>query len=203
MTMPAPFVSSVMDVQNDWIDYNGHLNMAYYHVLFDRGSDQAFDLLGIGAAYARARRMTIYAAESHVRYLRELHLGDRVSVSFQLIDCDAKRLRTFQEIRHVDGWVAASCETLSLHVDMAGPKVAPFGRHRREHGGDVRRARGSRDAGGRRALDRAAAKLIPPRGRCVSRPQRPAEPFVSRIVGVPTLAKPAEPGTIYGPQESK
>jgi acyl-CoA thioester hydrolase len=126
MTLPAPFVSSVMDVQNDWIDYNGHLNMAYYHVLFDRGSDQAFDLLGIGAAYARTRRMTIYAAEAHVRYLRELHLGDRVAVSFQLVDCDAKRLRTFQEIRHVDGWIAASCETLSLHVDMEGPKVAPF-----------------------------------------------------------------------------
>jgi acyl-CoA thioester hydrolase len=126
MTLPAPFVSSVLDVQNDWIDYNGHLNMAYYHVLFDRGSDQAFDLMGVGAAYAQARRMTIYAAETHVCYLRELHRGDRVAVSFQLVDCDAKRLRTFQEIRHVDGWVAATCETLSLHVDMDGPKVAPF-----------------------------------------------------------------------------
>jgi acyl-CoA thioester hydrolase len=35
-------------------------------------------------------------------------------------------LRTYQEIRHVDGWLAATSETLSLHVDMDGPKVAPF-----------------------------------------------------------------------------
>ena len=126
MTLPAPFVSSVLDIHDDWIDYNGHLNMAYYHVLFDRGGDQAYDLLGIGASYAQKRRQTIYTAEAHVCYLRELHLGDQVVVAYQLVDCDAKRLRAFQEIRHVDGWVAATCETLSLHVDMDGPKVTPF-----------------------------------------------------------------------------
>ena len=39
----APFVSSVMRVEPGWIDYNGHLNMAYYHVLFDRAVDEAVD----------------------------------------------------------------------------------------------------------------------------------------------------------------
>ena len=50
----APFVSSVMRVEPGWIDYNGHLNMAYYNVLFDRAVDEAFDLLGCGVAYAKA-----------------------------------------------------------------------------------------------------------------------------------------------------
>ena len=50
----------------------------------------------------------------------------RSTVTFQLIDHDAKRLRAYQEIRHVDGWLAATSETLSLHIDMSGPKVAPF-----------------------------------------------------------------------------
>lgn len=127
MSVPSPFVSRVMDVEKEWIDYNGHMNMAYYNVLFDRCSDGAFDLLGLGAEYARARKLTIYTAEVHVCYVRELHLGDKVSVSFQLLDHDDKRLRAYQEIRHAaDGWLAATCETLSLHVDMAGPKVAPF-----------------------------------------------------------------------------
>ena len=45
----APFVSSVMRVEPSWIDYNGHLNMAYYNVLFDRCVDEAYELLGIGA----------------------------------------------------------------------------------------------------------------------------------------------------------
>ena len=48
---PAPFVSSVMQVEPAWIDYNGHLNMAYYNVLFDRAVDEAYELLGCGLAY--------------------------------------------------------------------------------------------------------------------------------------------------------
>jgi acyl-CoA thioester hydrolase len=115
-----------MEVEKDWIDYNGHMNMAYYNVLFDRCADEALDLLGIGASYARERQMTIYTAEVHVCYVRELHLADKVAVTFQLIDHDEKRLRGYQEIRHAEGWLAATSETLSLHIDMAGPKVAAF-----------------------------------------------------------------------------
>ncbi|KQZ81395.1 thioesterase [Mesorhizobium sp. Root157] len=122
----APFVSRVMDIEKDWIDYNGHLNMAYYNVLFDRGSDEAFEALGLGPAYAKERRLTIYTAEVHVCYVQELHLDHKVAVSFHLLDCDAKRLHVFQEIRHVDGWLAATSESMSLHVDMTGPKVASF-----------------------------------------------------------------------------
>ena len=126
MSEPSPFVSATMAIEKDWIDYNGHLNMAYYNVLFDRCMDEALDRLGAGAAYARERRMTIYTAEVHICYVQELHFGDVVTVSFQMLDHDEKRVRAFQEIRHVDGWLAATSETLSLHVDMAGPKVAPF-----------------------------------------------------------------------------
>jgi len=52
----APFVSSVMRVEPAWIDYNGHLNMAYYNVLFDRAVDEVFELLGCGLAYVKERR---------------------------------------------------------------------------------------------------------------------------------------------------
>ena len=126
MTLSAPFESRVMEIEKDWIDYNGHLNMAYYNVLFDRCSDDAYEVMGLGPDYARERRLTIYTAEVHVCYVRELHLGDKVTATFQLLDHDAKRLRAYQEIRHVDGWLAATSESLSLHVDMSGPKVAPF-----------------------------------------------------------------------------
>ncbi|APH72257.1 thioesterase family protein [Aquibium oceanicum] len=126
MTAAAPFLSSIMELEQNWIDYNGHLNMAYYNVLFDRGADQAYELLGMGPTYAAERRLTSYTAEAHVCYVREIHLGDRVECTFQLLDCDEKRLHSFQELRHVDGWLSATCEVLMLHVDMAGPKVAPF-----------------------------------------------------------------------------
>jgi len=126
MTIPAPFVSRVMEVEKDWIDYNGHMNMAYYNVLFDRGSDDAVEAIGLGPDYAKQRHLTFYTAEIHVCYVQELHLGDKVTVSFQLLEHDEKRMRAFQEIRHVDGWLAATSEGMWLHVDMAGPKVAPF-----------------------------------------------------------------------------
>ncbi len=126
MIDPKLFVSTPMPVEEAWIDYNGHLNMAYYTVLFDRAGDQAWDVLGLGPAYARERKHTTYAAEAHVCYLRELHLGDTVRCTVQLIEHDEKRLRIFQEMYHADGWVAATCETLTLHVDMSGPRVAPF-----------------------------------------------------------------------------
>ncbi|MBL8584834.1 MAG: thioesterase family protein [Rhizobiaceae bacterium] len=125
-TVTAPVLSPPLDIESAWIDYNGHLNMAYYGVLFDRGSDDAFAAMGMTLDYVRTRKLTIYTAEVHVRYLRELHLGDRVVVSYQLLDHDAKRLHAYQEIRHVDGWLAATSEILSLHIDQAGPRVAPF-----------------------------------------------------------------------------
>jgi acyl-CoA thioester hydrolase len=123
----APFVSSIMRIEPPWIDYNGHLNMAYYHVLFDRAVDEAFALVGIGPAYVKRRRHSFFTAEVHARYLRELNAPDPVRVTLQLLDCDAKRLHFFQRLFHAtDGWVSATSEQLALHVDMEAKKVAPF-----------------------------------------------------------------------------
>lgn len=123
----APFVSSIMRIEPSWIDYNGHLNMAYYHVLFDRAVDEAFALVGIGPAYVKRRRHSFFTAEAHARYLRELNAADPVRVTLQLLDCDAKRLHFFQRLFHAtDGWVSATSEQLALHVDMEVKKVSPF-----------------------------------------------------------------------------
>ncbi len=122
----APLVTSEMGIQPDWIDYNGHLNMAYYSVLFDRSADDAYELLGMGPNYAAKRKLTTYTGEFHICYLQELHLDHRVRCRFQLIDFDEKRFHTYQELFHVDGWLAAAAESLTLHIDMSGPKVTPF-----------------------------------------------------------------------------
>ncbi|QBF31270.1 thioesterase family protein [Thalassococcus sp. S3] len=126
MTQPAPYLSTEMTVKPEWIDYNGHLNMAYYNVLFDQGVDEIYEAFGFGPDYAETRGHTTYTAEFHVCYVRELHQGDAVRVSTQLLDFDQKRFHTYQELRHVDGWLAATAEGLGLHIDMSGPKVAPI-----------------------------------------------------------------------------
>ncbi|KLK93502.1 thioesterase [Microvirga vignae] len=123
----TPFVSSTMRVEAAWIDYNGHMNMAYYHVLFDRALDEGFSLLGLGQEYVEERKASFFTAEIHTLYKRELTLRDQVRVTLQLVDYDEKRMHYYMEIRHAaEGWVAASMEGLSLHVDMETRKVSPF-----------------------------------------------------------------------------
>lgn len=122
----APFVSSVMSVEPSWIDYNGHLNMAYYHVLFDRAFDEALHLIGADPDYVRRERRSYYTAEAHVRYLRELHAGDPVRATIQLLGHDLKRVHYFEQLFHAtEGWMAATLEAMALHVDMAQKKAMP------------------------------------------------------------------------------
>jgi acyl-CoA thioester hydrolase len=123
----APFVSSVMQVEPAWIDYNGHLNMAYYNVFFDRALDEVLALLGMSKDYVQQRKLSTFTAEVHVRYLRELHEKDPVRVAVQLLDYDSKRLHCFQKLCHAtEDWLSATSEVMSLHVDMTTKKTAPF-----------------------------------------------------------------------------
>jgi acyl-CoA thioester hydrolase len=123
----APFLASVMQIEPAWIDYNGHLNMAYYNVMFDRAIDELWLKLGIGPGYRKERNGSTFTAECHVRYLREIHLGDPVQVSILLVAADEKRLHTFEEMRHAtEGWLSATSENMTLHIDMAARKTAPF-----------------------------------------------------------------------------
>ncbi len=124
---PVVFKSSIMQIEPAWIDYNGHLNMAYYHVMFDRAVDELWLQIGIGPGYLKERNNSSFAAECHVRYIREIHLGDPVQVSVLVVAADEKRIHTFQELRHAtEGWLSATSENMSLHMDMTARKVAPF-----------------------------------------------------------------------------
>ncbi|WP_150494333.1 thioesterase family protein [Roseibium aquae] len=123
----APIVSGPLTVKDEWIDYNGHLNMAYYNVLFDQAVDDAFIKLGLGLDYVKQRQASFFTAEVHVCYLRELEAGMPVAVSLQLIEFDSKRAHFFQELRHAeDGWLSATSEQMSLHVNLSARKVAPW-----------------------------------------------------------------------------
>src|SRR5205809_6216890 len=123
----APYLSSVMQIEPQWIDYNGHLNMAYYNVMFDRAIDELWLKLGIGPGYMKERQRSTFTAECHVRYLREIHLGDPVQVSVLLVAADEKRLHTFEELRHAgEGWLSATSENMTIHIDMSTRKTAPF-----------------------------------------------------------------------------
>ena len=82
---------------------------------------------GSGPAIMKERHGSTFTAECHVRYLREIHLGDPVQISVLLVDADEKRLHTFEELRHAtEGWLSATSENMTLHIDMNARKTAPF-----------------------------------------------------------------------------
>ncbi len=122
----APFADFEGEVRPEWIDSNGHLNLAYYVVLFDQGTDAVYDAMGIGAAYRPTGHGT-FAAETHTLYAQELVLGDRVRVTSQIIGLDGKRLHLAHEMHRIaDGRLAAAQEILFLHVDLRLRRVVPW-----------------------------------------------------------------------------
>ncbi len=115
-------------VQEDWIDYNGHMNVAFYTRAFDKAIDEIFDdWLGIGEEQARTLRMGPMALQSQIHYLAELKLGEAFACDFQLLDADTKRIHFFATMINLDsGAEAATYESLSMNVDLQARRSAPY-----------------------------------------------------------------------------
>ena len=123
----APFIVPDQSLEPAWIDYNGHLNMAFYNVLFDRGVDQLYDALGIGEAYVAQGGGSCFTLEVHLNYLDEVTIEDKVSIRLQLIDFDAKRLHYFLSMTNTStGQLAATSEHLAMHVNITTRRSAPL-----------------------------------------------------------------------------
>src|SRR6202049_1877168 len=92
MSIPAPYERFEGEVLPEWIDWNGHMNLAYYVVLFDRATDLLFDELGLGLDYRRNEEKGTFVVETHNLYERELLVGERVRIATQILGSDDKRL---------------------------------------------------------------------------------------------------------------
>lgn len=114
-------------VKPEWIDINGHMNVAYYVLAFDQAVDLLWAELGLTDEYIRTVGGTTFAVESHVTWQRELREGDRYRVTSQILAYDEKRLHQFQRMYHADeGYLAATAEWLNLHVDLNTRRVGPW-----------------------------------------------------------------------------
>jgi acyl-CoA thioester hydrolase len=110
----------------EWIDANGHMNLAYYIVLFDQATDLTYDVLGVGQAYREATGNSTFTAETHTLYERELRAGERVRVVPHLLGVDAKRMHYFHEMFHAESGhrVAGASGAAYRHVDPARGAVS-------------------------------------------------------------------------------
>ena len=127
METTAPFEGHREAVRPEWIDYNGHMNVAYYVLAFDHATDALFDHLDLGRAYVGRANASVFVVESHIVYLREVGEGDPLCFSTWLLGADDKRLHVFHEMRHEGtGLPVATNELLMLHVDLGRRRAAPF-----------------------------------------------------------------------------
>jgi len=134
MTIPTPFSAARAVVRPEWIDYNGHMNVGYYHVAFDVAADVFFDFLGLSAEFRERHGSTTFALEAHLNFLREVKQGDALRFEARLLDFDAKRIHFYMEMFHAGaGFLAASYESLSAHVSVAERRTAPMPPQLLEH----------------------------------------------------------------------
>ncbi len=125
---PAPVVVQQRRVLPEWIDYNGHMNVGYYGIAFDRASDVLFsEYLGVGEEHVQASGQGPYVLQSHTHFLRELKLDQGFSVRFRLIDHDRKRLHVFGEMVSDDnGDICATQEIMVMNVDHGTGRSAEY-----------------------------------------------------------------------------
>jgi acyl-CoA thioester hydrolase len=125
MRHDAPLELFREKVRAEWIDYNGHMNVAYYVLAFDHATDAFLDYIGLDDSHRDENGGSTFAVESHVSYLREVRDGDPLRFTTQLLGYDAKRLHYFHRMYHADqGFLAATNELLSLYVDLKTRRVA-------------------------------------------------------------------------------
>jgi acyl-CoA thioester hydrolase len=131
-------------IRPEWIDYNGHMNVAYYVLVFDQGTDALLDYLGMDAEYRERTGYSTYVLESHITYERELKQDEAYRVTTQLLDADAKRLHYFEQLyRDSDDSLCATTEIMLMHMDMATVRSTPMPEPVQDKVASLMRAHGS------------------------------------------------------------
>lgn len=125
---PAPVEIAGRTVLPDWIDYNGHMNVGYYGIAFDKALDVMLsEQLGIGEEHVAVSGQGPYALQSHLHFLAELREAEGFAVRFRLVDHDAKRMHLFAEmVADADGRLCATQEIMIMNVDHGTGRSAPY-----------------------------------------------------------------------------
>ena len=111
----------------DWIDYNGHMNLSYYILVFDMGAEIILSKFKMGEHSAKTTKKSTMVVETHTNYIREVKENDEVIVLLSHLDHDKKRLHYKLEMREKStNDLSATTEVLALYMDLGKRKVSEF-----------------------------------------------------------------------------
>ena len=115
----APLVLHREPVRAEWLDYNGHMNVAFYMLAFDHATDAFMDRVGLGRAHAEATGGSVFVLEAHIAYLREVLRGEPLRFATHLLGFDKRRIHCAHTMFHdTENYHAATNELMLLHVDL-------------------------------------------------------------------------------------
>jgi acyl-CoA thioester hydrolase len=124
-TLPVIYAT---EIKPEWLDYNNHMNVAYYVLIYDLAFEELLRSLGLGGERAKITGISTMALESHITYDQEISLGQDVEIRMQLVDHDHKRMHLYFEM-YVQGagrYLASTLEQISMCVDLNERKSASF-----------------------------------------------------------------------------
>ena len=118
---------STTKIINNWTDYNGHMNLAFYILVFDKGAEEILSKFKMGEQSAKTTKKSTMAVESHTTYNNEVKENEEVDVHLSYFDHDKKRLHykleMYEKSKNI---ISATTEVLSLYIDLNIRKVAEF-----------------------------------------------------------------------------
>ncbi len=127
LDLAAPLDRHPATVLPDWIDWNGHMNVGYYVVAFDKATDTLCQQFGCAWEYTRDKIGMTFVLEAHVTYDREVKEGDDLRITTQILDHDAKRLHFIHMMYHAkEGYLAATNELMLMNIDYNSRRSAPW-----------------------------------------------------------------------------
>ena len=114
-------------VKKEWVDYNDHMNMAYYVLIFDQALEVALEKFNMGESAAKDLNRSTMVVETNTKYLSEVKQGDEIDINMTYFDHDKKRLHIKMEmIEKSKKKISATIEWISLYIDLSQRKVTDF-----------------------------------------------------------------------------
>ena len=114
-------------IKKEWTDYNNHMNMAYYVLVFDQVWEIMLEKFKMGESSAKTSKMSTMVVETHTTYNNEVKQDDEVEINLTFFDHDKKRLHYNMEmIEKSSKKLSATLEMLSLYIDLSKRKVSEF-----------------------------------------------------------------------------
>jgi len=124
--LSLPTKVSTGSVKEDWIDYNGHMNMAYYVQCFEESSDFLLEHMDLGYRYAIEEQKGVFVIKCEINYRKEINLHEIFIISLEELICKGKKLVVGLKMLNAINETIADYKILNLNVDLESKKSVAF-----------------------------------------------------------------------------